>query len=91
MTTKNSIRAGQVTGFATGRGDFHGELLQVDLQQLWLQAGKENLSHSFHISLSGARSPIFFLADANRAEVRHCGHEIASGRSSSMVEMRRNT
>ena len=76
---QESVRAAHVTGFTTGRGDFHAELLQIDLHRLWMQAGKETLSHSFHISLSGTRSPIFFLADANRAEMRHCGHEMASG------------
>jgi AraC-like DNA-binding protein len=74
-----AIRGGQVEIYPKAKGDFFGELTQVDLDRLWLQRGRENLPRAGLIRVRADRAPIGFLANANEAPVWHCGIEVSPG------------
>ena len=76
---KHAVRAAEVTGYVTERGDFRNELVQIDLHRLWMQAGSESLGRSIHIAMSASRSPILFLASSNQASIRQSGLELHPG------------
>lgn len=76
---QETLRAANVRGVITDRGDFAAELLQVDLQRLWMQAGSESLPRSAHIRLAPDRVPIFFLPDAEAPALQASGIDLEPG------------
>lgn len=76
---EHAVRAANVTGFSAERGTFEADLLQVDLDRLWIQAGSETLPRSTHITLSTERAPIFFLIGPGEPAVQTSGIDIKPG------------
>lgn len=74
-----TIRAAQVQAAVLEPGQFKGELARIDLNELWLQRGSENLARSLHIAIPKERSPIFFLADSHQSSTRLNGVEFKPG------------
>ena len=73
-----AIRA-QVEVFVAAKGDFRAELMQVDLQRLWLQRAHENLPRLFHSTLSGRRTPVIFLTAPDQRPIQHSGMNVSPG------------
>ena len=59
--------------YPTGRGEFHSELTQVGLNQVWLQHYHENLPRIFASTMKLDRRVIGFLTDENQPAIRYCG------------------
>ena len=76
---QETIRATDAKLFVTDRGDFRGELVQIDLHGLWLQRGTESLGRICYSASDPGRAPIMFLADASEAPMQHCGLEFHAG------------
>ena len=72
-----AIRNAKVELSVTGRGDFHAELTQIDLNRLWMQYGSESLPRVSYAVVSSERPPILFLADSNQAPVHYSGKELS--------------
>ena len=73
-----AIRGAKVELLVTGRGDFHAELTQIDLDRLWIQYGCESLPRVSHAVISSERVPIMFLADTNQPAVHFSGKEVST-------------
>jgi AraC-like DNA-binding protein len=71
-----AIRAAEVEILVTAKGDFRAELIQIDLDRLWMQFGRENLPRVSNATGSSARAPIVFLADTDQAAIQHSGMEV---------------
>jgi AraC-like DNA-binding protein len=76
---EHAVRAANVRGFSTVRGKFSADLLQLDLDQLWLQSGAESLPRSAHVIIPLQRSPIFFLANSQQAALQTGGADLVPG------------
>jgi AraC-like DNA-binding protein len=74
-----TIRAADMEVLVTGRGNFRAELTQIDLPQLWMQRGRENLPRIFHGAVHTSRAAIGFLTAANQPAVYHCGAVMRPG------------
>ncbi|MBL6652110.1 MAG: helix-turn-helix domain-containing protein [Reyranella sp.] len=73
------MRATDVELLLTSRGDFHAELVQVDLGRLLMQRGADSLPRIVRISNHPNRAPIVFLADPEQAPVRQAGVKMTPG------------
>jgi AraC-like DNA-binding protein len=71
----HALRAAHLKVLPTGRGDFRAELMQIDLDKLWLQSGIESLPRTAHITIPPERAPIFFLSGADDAPIQHSGDD----------------
>jgi len=67
------VRAGDLRTFPTARGDFRAELIQIDLDKLWLQSAIESLPRTAHFTIHPNRAPIFFLACTGQAAIQSSG------------------
>ena len=74
-----SIRAADVQIFPTTKGDFHAELTQVSLRQLWIQRGRESLPRVMFGATNADRAIIGFLTHSEQPAVQHCGIEVLPG------------
>ncbi|GGC83325.1 AraC family transcriptional regulator [Chelatococcus reniformis] len=74
-----TLRAAHVRGVIAEKGDFAAELLQVDLDKLWMQAGSESLARCAHIRLTPDRVPIFFLQGPGEPAVQTGGVDLEPG------------
>jgi hypothetical protein len=71
------IRGGEVEVSVTAKGDFRGKLLQVDLNTLWMQSGRENLPRVVRATLDPKRSGLAFLADTTQPTWQWGGMELS--------------
>jgi hypothetical protein len=62
MPYQAAIRGGEVEVSVTARGDFRGKLIKIDLHNLWMQSGWENLPRVIQATVSPKRTGIQFLA-----------------------------
>ena len=76
---QTAIRAAEIEILPTTKGDFRGELTQIDLPRLWMQRGRESLARVFRSKVISRRAPIFFLTEANQPAMRHSGMEVSPG------------
>ncbi len=76
---QNTIRAAQADVVPTGKGEFKAELTQINLHQLWLQRGHEQLPRIMHYTPTTDRAPITFAGNSNRSVVYHDGRELSGG------------
>ena len=76
MPYQAAIRGGDVEFSVTQRGKFQGSLIKIDLHNLWMQSGWENLPRVFQCSMSPKRTGIQFLADARQPALQHTGLEL---------------
>jgi AraC-like DNA-binding protein len=74
-----AIRAAEVEIVVTAKGEFHSELVQIDLHRLWMQRGRESLPRVFHGTISPKRAVIVFLADRNQPTICYKGMELSPG------------
>jgi len=76
---ESAVRAANVSGFISEKGNFRASLTKVDLNDLWLQAGWEQLGRSNHVSVPKSRSPIFFISTPKQGRFELSGRDIDSG------------
>jgi hypothetical protein len=76
---QEAVRVANVELIVTDKGDFHGELTQVDLDRLWMQRGFDNLPRIIRSSVAAGRVPILFFADADQAPWQYDGVEVSPG------------
>ena len=63
--------------YPTGRGEFHSELTQVGLNQVWTQRYHEKLPRIFASSMKLDRRVIGFLTDENQPAIRYCSLDVS--------------
>jgi AraC-like DNA-binding protein len=74
-----AIRASSIELFPTTKGDFNAELTQIELNQLWMQRGCENLPAISRGVLTAKRAVIEFLARQDQPPYQHNGVEVSPG------------
>jgi AraC-like DNA-binding protein len=74
-----AVKPAQVEILVTAKGTFDAELNRIIFPRLWAQRGRESLPRVANSTVSLDRPPIFFLADANQASIRHCGRDLDFG------------
>jgi len=74
-----ALRGGAADVSITARGDFRAKLIQIDLHNLWMQSGWENLPRVIQATVSPKRTAIQFLADARQPALQHTGLELHNG------------
>jgi len=72
-----ALRISDVEIFPTVKGEFRAELMQINLNQLWMQRGRENLPHVVAGTVRPVRKAISFLTK-ERGRV-YCGQEASLG------------
>lgn len=75
---ERAIRSAAVDIFVKGKGEFHAELVEVDLHRLWLHRRSERLPRLVRASVRGDRAAFGFPNAANQATIRHSGMEVTS-------------
>ena len=74
-----AVKPAQVELLVTGPGKFKAELNRVELSQLWVQRGSENLPRIVNSATNQDRPPIFFLTRADQASISHSGRDFGFG------------
>ena len=74
-----AISPARVEILITAKGDFHASLTRIELPRLWVQSGRESLPRIANSIADAERPPIFFLAGAEQASIRHNGKDLAYG------------
>jgi AraC-like DNA-binding protein len=74
-----AVKPAQIEILPTTKGNFDAELNRIVFPRLWAQRGCESLPRIANSTVSLDRPPIFFLADADQASIRHCGRDLAFG------------
>jgi AraC-like DNA-binding protein len=59
-----------------GKGSFRGDLVQIDLNKVWMQNGRENLPRVAHIQMSERRVAFIFNAELNQSLGYYAGMEL---------------
>jgi AraC-like DNA-binding protein len=72
-----ALRISDVEIFPTVKGEFRAELMQINLNQLWMQRGRENLPHVVAGTVRPVRKAISFLT--KEREMVYCGQEAPLG------------
>jgi AraC-like DNA-binding protein len=72
-----ALRISDVEVFPTVRGAFRAELMQINLNQLWMQRGHENLPHVVAGTVKPIRRAISFLTE--EGEMKYCGQNAPRG------------
>jgi AraC-like DNA-binding protein len=70
------VRGGTVNLSINGEGRFRGELIQIDLNQLWMQHGRENLPRVAHTRMHKQRMGFAFNGELNQPPGYYCGMEL---------------
>lgn len=73
-----AIRGGAVEVSIGGKGRFRGELVQIDLNRVWMQQGRENLSRVAHVQLDKRRVAFAFNAELGQSPGHYSGMELDS-------------
>jgi AraC-like DNA-binding protein len=74
---QKALRISDVQLFPTVKGEFRAELLQINLDKLWMQRGRENLPHVVAGTVRPVRKAISFLT--KEQETVYCGQEVLAG------------
>lgn len=74
-----AVRAADGELLVTGRGQFHSEVIRIDLHQLWMQRISDKLPRIIQATNHPGRAVFLFLAHFGQASVRHSGLEVAPG------------
>jgi AraC-like DNA-binding protein len=73
-----SFRGAAVDFSISGKGRFSGELLQIDLNQVWMQQGRENLPRVVHAQMDKQRVGVAFNAEPNQFPGYYSGMQLDS-------------
>jgi AraC-like DNA-binding protein len=76
---QRAIRAADAEMVVTGKGRFRAELTRIDLSQLWMQRGRDNLPSVTWMNNSPLRASIYFPTSKNQAAIDKCGMEVSPG------------
>ncbi|MFL5281378.1 MAG: helix-turn-helix domain-containing protein [Rhodopila sp.] len=71
-----SILNSDVEVLVTNRGDYYADLTRIRLHHLFMQRGREMLSHVDSGAVTGVRRPVFFLDDADQPPFFHSGRQL---------------
>lgn len=74
---QKTLRISDVELFPTEKGEFRAELMQINLNQLWMQRGRENLPHVVAGTVRPVRKAISFLT--REQETVYCGLDVLPG------------
>jgi AraC-like DNA-binding protein len=74
---QKALRISDVELFPTVKGEFRAELMQINLDRLWMQRGHENLPHVVAGTVRPVRKAISFLT--KEQETVYCGQEVLAG------------
>src|SRR5437667_1827726 len=74
-----AIRAQQVEGVTTARGNFHAELTRIDFDRLLMQRAEENLPRVLNISTTLHRAAVVFATEQSQPAVHVNGVVLSSG------------
>jgi AraC-like DNA-binding protein len=72
-----AIRAGEWQVYPTKRGQFHGELTQITMNQLWMQSFHHELPQIQTGTVTPNRRVVGFLTEARQAAIHHRGEELS--------------
>jgi AraC-like DNA-binding protein len=79
---QKALRISDVELLPTVKGEFRAELMQINLNQVWMQRGRENLPHLVAGTVSPVRKSISFHTKdpllTKEQETIHCGEEVLS-------------
>jgi AraC-like DNA-binding protein len=78
FTYQKALRISDIELFPTEKGQFAAELTQIDLDRLWMQAGRENLPHVVAGTVRPIRKAIGFLLTEEQQTV-YCGEDVYFG------------
>ncbi len=73
------IRASDVAILACGRGQFRAGLVQITLDQLWMQCGFERLPRIARSTLDPNRAVVMFTANSQQSVTQLGGKEMTNG------------
>jgi AraC-like DNA-binding protein len=71
-----ALRGAHVDFSISGKGRFRGELVQVDIGQLWMQQGRENLARVARVRMVKQRVAFVFNAELNQPPGYYSGKEL---------------
>ena len=71
-----AIRGAVVDLSICGKGSFRGDLVQIDLNKVWMQNGRENLPRVAHIQMNERRVAFTFNAELNQSPGYYSGMEL---------------
>jgi AraC-like DNA-binding protein len=74
-----TIRAAEVEVLPTTKGNFHAELMHINLHELWLQRGRESLPRILHGAVNAERSAIEFPIRKDHPAIRYRGIDVSPG------------
>jgi hypothetical protein len=76
---RDALRGAEADIYPTARGNFRGEIIRIDLHQLWMQRVKESLPALVQAEEAAERATIFFLAEPNHRETQFNGVQFLPG------------
>ena len=71
-----AVRAAAVDLSICGKGSFRGELVQIDLNKVWMQHGRENLPRVARAQMANQRAAFVFNAEPNQSPGYYSGMEL---------------
>jgi AraC-like DNA-binding protein len=72
------VRGGLVDISISGKGAFRGELIQIDLNQVWMQHGRENLPRVAYMRMDKQRVGFAFNGELKQSPAYYSGMELDS-------------
>ena len=76
---ETAFRAVDVDLLVTGKGNFHADMVQVDLGRLLMQSSADSLPRIMRATIGPGRVPIMFLGDMNQKPIHLGGTELHAG------------
>jgi AraC-like DNA-binding protein len=73
---QSAMQSAEVEIYPTKRGEFHSELTQIGLNNVWMQRYHEKLPRVFATKMKPDRRVICFLTDENQAAMRLCSMDV---------------
>ena len=77
---QTAIYTSNIELFLAAKGDFHAELIQIDLDRLWMQRGSINVPTVPHGVVTAERAVIEFLTDADQPSYQRNGVGVKPGK-----------
>ena len=74
-----AVRAAEVEFLVTAKGKFDAELVQIDLDRLWMQQGYDSLPRLARAATDPRRAVIEFVSGRSQAPWQYDGEEVSAG------------